>query len=70
MDLFAISGLFALGTLLSVIFVAAISRANRLEDDGPDTILIPPAEPDPEPDQEAIGDQVDVRGILKRYAGD
>lgn len=66
MDLYAIAGLFALGTLLSVVFVAAISRANHLEDDGPPTIIIPPAEPDPEP----MGDQVDVRAILHRYAGD
>lgn len=66
MDIYAIAGLFALGALLSVVFVAAISRANRLEDDGPPTIIIPPADPDPEP----MGDQVDVRAILHRYAGD
>ena len=51
-------------TLMLIALIVAISRANRLEDDGPDTIVIGPAE-DPEP----LGDQVDVTAILKRYDG-
>ncbi len=52
-------------TLMLIALIVAISRANRLEDDGPDTIVIGTAEPEPE----ALGDQVDVTAILKRYDG-
>lgn len=57
----------AAASLLGVVLLAILARLNGADDepeDGPPTILIGPAE------QEPLGDQVDVRGILKRYAGD
>lgn len=47
--------------ILAVIFLAIVARANRLrDDDGPDTIIIPPAE-------EPLGERVDVRALMKRW---
>ena len=58
-----ILGLAAAG-FLGVILLAILARLNGRDDeadDGPPTILIGPAEPAP------LGEQVDVRGILRRY---
>lgn len=46
---------------LGIVLLAVIGRLNeRHEDEDEPTIVIPPAE-------EPLGDQVDVRAILKRY---
>lgn len=70
MSLIAYLGILALALALAIVFLAVLARLNGTDDepheDGPPTIIIPPAEPDPEP----MGDQVDVRAILHRYAGD
>lgn len=52
---------------LGIVLLAVFARLNGEDQDadGPDTILIGPAE-DPEP----LGDQVDVRATLHRYSGD
>lgn len=58
-----ILGLAAAG-FLGVILLAILARLNGRDDeadDGPPTFLIGPAEPEP------LGEQVDVRGILRRY---
>jgi hypothetical protein len=58
--------LCALGAALSVMFIALVSRANHLEDDGPDTLPIGPA-----PDQEGQihhGDMVDIGDFMRRYS--
>ena len=59
-----ILGLAAAG-FLGVILLAILARLNGRDDEAddgpPPTILIGPAEPEP------LGEQVDVRGILRRY---
>lgn len=58
-----ILGLAAAG-FLGVILLAILARLNGRDDEadgGQATILIGPAEPEP------LGEQVDVRGILRRY---
>lgn len=63
-----IAALCAIAAPLSVVFIAAVSRANRLDDDDPPSIVIPSAQ---EPDVPAhYGDMVDVGEVLRRYAED
>lgn len=59
----ALLSLFA-AVVLAVIFLALVSRANRLDDEDAPKTITPPAYDEP------LGDQVDVRGILNRYAED
>ncbi len=50
----------SLGVFIGLILAALLMMSRRSEPDGPPTITIPPVE-------EPMGEQVDVRSVLRRY---
>lgn len=56
--------ILAVAVLLAIAFLALVARLNgpEDEDDGEPTILIQA------PDDEPLGDQVDIKGLMRRYS--
>lgn len=55
--------ILAVAVLLAIAFLALVAKLNgpEDEDDGEPTILIQA------PDDEPLGDQVDIKGLMRRY---
>jgi len=56
--------ILAVAVLLAIAFLALVARLNGPEDDddGEPTILIQA------PDDEPLGEQVDIKGLMRRYS--
>jgi hypothetical protein len=46
---------------LTIVLISLMGRLNGRDDNDPDTILIPPIEEEP------LGEQVDVRSLMRRW---